>query len=799
MGVTLPDMTVGNTEKDSAEFGLNMAKFIESEWFYGNKPAYGERAQFYKELRDHYSGTVDVSDRKDKFIKNKDASTIGIDFTYQSQMPAIVNSALSGFSHNMFVTTFKGVDMNSQAERTNFRRQARKNMYGGDAAAKISEALQIDLMPKGYTPSSEEMLNLYMEMDYKPQNEVAAEIGVNAVYDVNNYDHIHRDLAIDGLLGGEFVAACHYDSEKGINIRYVPPERYITNRDTTNTSDNRGGIYHGEVMRVTISDIAKIAGGALTEDQLKELDDITGTSAGTMVEDYDATFNRVKDLDVEIFYFTFKTTRNRKYKKKYNKHGGYHYIRKNDDYELPVESRSTIFNSPYEVWYEGILVPNTNILLQYGLVDSMMRDPKNNRKAMPSYIYFKSKSESLGSRIMSKSDEIYSTTLKIRQLIQKIVPKGVAIDISVFKDIQMKNGQVLTVQQQYDIYMEDGNLLYEGRDLIDDDGLVQRPPIQDIPSSVDNGISQLMGYRESLRRELDILTGIDAVARGGAPSSRTSSDVYRGVLNAAKDSISDVYFGMMSVQKRLSEVILSRLQNASVYKNSRQFVENLLGEYTTDILAGVDKLKHSYFVLNVELLPTQEQKAKLSEDLQIALQAGTISASDKTEVEDVRNITFAKRLLRIKEKENLDRKAKEAADERNARMAEIQAKSQAQKEDIEFKARVEASVRMQELSAKGQIEMALKRADMSIESLKGQWAYTIANAGASNKWDLEKYKETAKDNRSRQEATQQGEILDRKDKGAAPKDFTLENAPNVVPNIEMPEAPNVAIENNENL
>lgn len=786
----MPNMTTGNTEKDSTEFGVKMGKFIESEWFYGANSSYNKRKAYYAELRDHLSGNVDVSDKRDMFIANKDASALGIDWKYQSQMPVIINSALSGFSHNMFTTSFKGVDLNSQKERTNFRKQARKNMYGADAAKYISESMGMDLMPKGYTPSSEERLNLYMEMDFKPQNETAAEIGVNAVFDINNYDHIHRDLATDMLLGGEIIGACHYDPDKGIRLRYVSPERFIQNNDVTMTSDNTGGVYYGEVMRVTIDDIHRMSGGKLTKDQLKELADKTSQSY-SYVDDYASFSGEMKEFELDVFYFTFKTTRDRIHKKKHNKHGSYKYVRKEDDYELPIESRSTIFNSPYEVWYEGIYVPSTNILLQYGVVDNMMRDPKNNRKALAPYVVYKSKTESLGSRVVSISDEIYRTAIRIRQLIQKMRPKGIAIDMSVFKDITMANGQKLTARQQYDIFMEDGNLLFNGKDLITDE-LETRKPIEDIPSSFDEGITKLMAYKQSLKEELDSLTGIDATARGVAPSSRTSSDVYRGVLNASKDSISDAYFGMMSFQKRVSEIVLSRLQNAAIYHNSRQFVENLLGEYTTDVLAGVEKLKHSYFVINVELLPTQEQKAKLSEDLGLALQAGTISAADKAEVEDVRNIKFAKRLLRIREKENLDRADKQRAEEQKGRMAEINAKTQAERESIQFKAQVDAAVEMQKINAKGQIDMTLKKADMTLESLKGQWAYTIANAGTANKWALEQFKETAKDNRSRQESTQQGEIMDRKEKGMPPKDFTMDNRPNVKPDIPMPQMPNVA-------
>src|SRR5690606_25846275 len=221
----------------------------------------------------------------------------------------------------------------------------------------------------------------------------------------------------------------------------------------------------------------------------------------------------------------------------------------------------------YEVWYESTYFPGTNIVINYQLMDNMLRDPRNRRKAIAPFIMYKLSSESIAQKIIDISDDIYITLIKLRQFVLKMKPKGYAIDIDALGSLELPDGSTLDPIKQVKIMRDDGDLLYSGSSLVDDQQNV-RLPIHDMPDSSGRELAELINVYNGLMQRLYDVTGINAQAAGGAPPPRTSSIVYEQTVSTSQKVVNNIFNGILSIQKRSSEAILSRLHAASVMKET---------------------------------------------------------------------------------------------------------------------------------------------------------------------------------------------------------------------------------------
>jgi hypothetical protein len=780
MSNNMPNMAVSNAEKDSYKFGLEFGRYIETQWMHGRRDINAERIRL---LRDHLEGTVNTDRFKPMFTTSEDASALNLDWTYQSDIPRFITSITEGFSYDMYRTYVKGIDAYSSKQRTQFKTEKTRDLYTKDVSAKLSDMFGEDFMPKGYQPKSLEELNIYMELEYKQGHEIALEIGIQKVMDVNDWREVFNHLVEELALIGRGVIKTEYDSDKVIKMRVVPYERMIHSIDLDNSRDRRGTYYFGEVRTLTVADVARLTGGNLTSEQLQQLAAMSKTDVRgyRSIDEFD---DDMLDKTVTVIQFCFNTHRDRIYKKKGNRHGKYKMLRKEDDWRPAEGSMAQLVNSPYEVWYEGTYVCGTDIMLTYGLMDNIARDPKSKRKALPPYAMYKLSTESIGSRIASICDDIYVTKIKIRQLQQKLRPSGVAIDIDGLSEVKLSSGQTISPIEQIRIFNEDGNLLYSGQNLIDEMG-GSRLPLKEIPGSTGQDLQQLVNIYNTYVNQLHEITGINQQAVGGAPPARTSSAVYQGTINSAQKVVNNIYNGMLNIQQRVAEVIVSRLQNAALRKDTKKIVDALLGEYTTDIISDMAQLHMYQYVLGVDVKPTDEERARLIQDLSLALQSGAISIVDKIDIENIDNIKLARQMIKIRDVERKKEAEKMEAIKTQNRVQEINAQKQAELEALKYKSAIETEQKLAEINAKGQITAFEWQARMQETSLKGQWDMEIAKIQSGAKYQLDSEKEDRKDKRQRELKTMESEMIEQRKGEASPKDFTEPDIPTLAapPNV----------------
>ncbi len=143
-------------------------------------------------------------------------------------------------------------------------------------------------------------------------------------------------------------------------------------------------------------------------------------------------------------------------------------IEKDETFNPPVEMMEEgnfeKIEKVIDVWYEGIMVMGTNILLQWKLSENMVRPKSASQHAIPNYVacaprMYKGAIESLCRRMIPFADLIQITHLKLQQVIARTVPDGVFIDADGLNEIDLGTGNAYNPEDALRLYFQTGSVI----------------------------------------------------------------------------------------------------------------------------------------------------------------------------------------------------------------------------------------------------------------------------------------------------------------------------------------------------
>jgi hypothetical protein len=252
---------------------------------------------------------------------------------------------------------------------------------------KRTQELILLLLDPDELPQTDEELALYMQLNYKPAIEIAEETAVNTMFDENHYDDIRKRLDYDLTVLGVAVAKHEFLPGAGIQIDYVDPANVVYSY--TEDPHFKDCFYWGEIKTVPIIELKKID-PTLTNVDLEEI-----SKYGDAWYDY---YNVAQYYDNDIFYrdtttlmyFNYKTTKEVVYKKKIKENGNISMVEKDDQFNPPEEMMEEgsfeKVSKTIDVWYSGVMVMGTNIILKWEMSENMVRPKSASQHAMPNYV-----------------------------------------------------------------------------------------------------------------------------------------------------------------------------------------------------------------------------------------------------------------------------------------------------------------------------------------------------------------------------------------------------------------------------
>jgi hypothetical protein len=760
-----PSQVAPDIEKVSQEYGLKVAKAIESEWFVRDGVTYrfaNNQDSFHK-LRMYARGEQSVQKYKDELSINGDMSYLNLDWKPVPIIPKFVDIVVNGIAERVY-------DIKAYSQ----------DPYGVDKRTKYMESLLIDMNnlklneevkafygegilqnPEELVPENKEELELHMQLTYKQAVEIAEEQALNVLLNGNKYELIRKRFYYDLTVLGIGAVKTGFNTSQGVTIDYVDPANLVWSFTQDPYFDD---IYYvGEVKVIPINELVK----QFPDLDQQELEEIAGQSfrkAGYYNSHHE--HDEIDKNQVQILYFNYKTYSKEVYKVKDTASGATKVIVKDESFnpivDAALEQRFGKLERQIEVLYEGALILGSDKLLKWELAKNMMRPKSDFTKVKMNYNIvaprmYKGKIESLVSRCTSFADMIQITHLKLQQVLSRMVPDGIFMDADGLAEIDLGNGTNYNPQEALNMFFQTGSII--GRSLtMDGDPNPGKVPIQEIQSGNGGGKLQslIQTYNYYLQMIRDV-TGLNEARDASTPDAKALVGIQKIAAANSNTATRHILKAGLYLTAEVCEALSLRISDIIEYSPTKDAFIQSIGAHNVATLEEMSNLHLYDFGIFLELEPDEEEKQLLENNIQMALTQQSIELEDAIDLRMIKNVKLANQLLKIRRK-----KKQERDQELQQRNIEAQAKANGEAQQMASQAEVQkqqAIIQMQTQLEQVKAKIAAQNLMQETQLKKELMAYEFElNQKLQQKQDqLVEQKENIKEDRKDQRVKLQGE------------------------------------------
>ena len=778
-----PDQVVPEEEKMSKEYGLQVAQAIEGEWFKNSsgQNRFINNFQNFNRLRLYARGEQPVQKYKDELAINGDLSYLNLDWKPVPILSKFVDIVVNGMTDKGYEIKSYAQDPYAIKERTNFAFNALRDIQHKESIDQLAQLTGRNFYkstnPKAL-PNDPEELELYLQLKYKQSVEIAEEEVINNVLDFNKYEETKKRLAQDLTVLGIGCVKTGFNLSEGITVDYVNPANIVYSyTDDPNFED----IYYvGEVKNMSLSEV-KRQFPWLTDKELEEIQKYPGRNSFT-----DSTWWAQSTKDqVQVLYFEYKTYQDQVFKIKQTDQGLEKTLEKPDTFDPPPNDNFERVSRSIEVLYSGAKVLGLgNNLLEWRLSENMTRPFGDTTKVNMNYVIsaprmYQGRIESLVSKTIGFADMIQLTHLKLQQVLARMVPDGVYLDVDGLAEVDLGNGTNYNPAEALNMYFQTGSIV--GRSLTQEGDLNRgKVPIQELQTS--NGMGKISSMIQTYQYYLQMIrdvTGLNEARDGTTPSKDALVGLQKLAAANSNTATKHILQSLMYLTVRVCENISLRVADMLNFPLTKQTLLSSINTFNTNTLDEIQKLSMHHFGIYLELEPEEEEKAALEQNIQIALQAGNIGLEDAIDLRQIKNNKLANQSLKLrqKKKQELDRAQQleniQAQAQANAESAEKAAMAEVQKQQ----AMAQTEIQIEKAKSQFEINKMEQEALIKKQLMAEEFNYDmqLAQIQAQAQQQKENAIEDRKDNRVKIQGTQQSELISQRQNDLLPKNFESDN------------------------
>ena len=776
-----PSQTVSDAEKLSYEYGLKVAKAIETEWFNNdrNLGKYKTNHNSFHNLRLYARGEQYVEKYKDELSINGDLSYLNLDWKPVPIISKFVDIVVNGIAERTYDIKAFSQSPNGIEKRTQYMEAILNDMQYKefDNFAAQSFGVNTRESQEKELPETTEELQLHMQLTYKQAVELAEEQALNVLFEGNNYELIKKRFYYDlTVLGIGAVKTC-FNTSEGVTIDYVDPANLVYSHTDSPYFDD---IYYvGEVKSIPVNELAKQF-PELTEGELQDI--MKNKSFNRNNNSTRFSIDKEDNNTVQVLYFNYKTYMNEVYKLKQTGTGGEKAIEKDDTFNPPEDMEggySRLLRS-IECLYEGAMILGTDKLLKWEMASNMMRPKSDYTKVKMNYAIvaprmYNGKIDSLVKRITGFADMIQLTHLKLQQVLSRMVPDGDYLDADGLAEVDLGNGTNYNPQEALNMFFQTGSVI--GRSFTSEGDMNPgKVPIQEITSGSGGNKMQalIQNYNYYLQMIRDV-TGLNEARDGSMPDKNALVGVQKLAAANSNTATRHILQAGLYLTAETAECLSLRISDVLEYSPTADAFIQAIGAHNVATLEEMSELHLYDFGIFIELMPDEEEKQILENNIQMALQQQSIELEDAIDLRETRNVRLANQLLKIrrKKKQERDRQLQleniQAQTQSNTEAAQAAAQAEVQKNQALNAGKAELMQVEAQLNAqKMQAEAQLKKELMGLEFQYNMQLKGLETEGLKQR---EKEKEDRKDERTKIQATQQSEMIDQRNSGKPPKNF----------------------------
>ena len=771
-----PSQVVPDAEKSSVEYGRQVAQAIEGEWWRqgGNGTRFATSFNRFHSLRLYARGEQPVQKYKDELAINGDMSYLNLDWKPVPVISKFVDIVVNGLSNKTFEIKAFAQDPVSLKKRTDYANAIMHDML----AQPYLQNLQANLGVNNYKsstptalPENQEELDLHMQLGYKQSIEIAEEEVIDNTLSKNRFENIKKRFNYDLVTLGIGAVKTDWNLANGVTIDYVDPARLIYSY----TEDpNFEDIYYvGEVKQLTIGEIAKKF-PHLSEQDLDRIQKTKG------VRNQLYGWQTYDENTIQVLFFEYKTYNTQVFKIKQGQYGLEKAIEKPDTFNPDPSDNFERVGRKIEVLYEGVKVIGNNELIEWRLSENMTRPFADTTKVEMSYAIcaprmYKGRIDSIVNRITGFADMIQLTHLKLQQVMARMVPDGVYLDMDGLAEVDLGNGTNYNPAEALNMYFQTGSIV--GRSLTQEGDMNPgKVPIQELQTSSGQGkIQSLISTYQYYLQLIRDVTGLNEARDGSMPDKDSLVGLQKMAANASNTATKHILQASLWLTLRTCENISLKIADSLSYPLTLNSLRSSISTYNVGTLQEIGNLNLHDFGLYLQLEPEEEEKAQLEQNIQMAIQQGGIDLEDAIDIRQIHNLKLANDLLKQK------RKKRQAMEQQQAQM-NIQAQADANAQTAERAAMAEvqkqealAAQNLNYEKAKNQFDIQRMQAASQIkqQEMQIQFEYDqkLKQMEVDQMIQREKYIEDRKDDRTRLEGTQQSKMIDQRKFDLLPTNF----------------------------
>ena len=652
-----PSQVVSDAEKASWEYGTQVGQAIEYEWF-GQGRTNGNRYltswnQFHQ-LRLYARGEQSIQKYKDELSINGDLSYLNLDWKPVPILSKFVDIVVNGISAKAYDIKAYAQDPSSIKKRTDYASMLYEDMVAKEYLDSLKQTLGIDLYQTpniDTVPESKDELELHMQLSYKQSVEIAEEEAIASVLAQNKFDLTRRRLNMDLTVLGMAVAKTSFNTAEGITVDYVDPAYVIYSYTEDPNFDDV--YYVGEVKSITIPELKKEFPN-ISEEELERIQKMPGNSQ------YITGWGNYDENTVQVLYFDYKTYHNQVFKIKETPQGLMKALEKPDSFNPPENDNFERVSRSIEVLYNGAKVLGSNEMIKWELAENMSRPTADTTKVEMNYALcaprmYKGRIESIVSKCIGFADMIQLTHLKLQQVLSRMVPDGVYLDMDGLAEVDLGNGTNYNPAEALNMYFQTGSIV--GRSLTQDGDMNPgKVPIQELNSS--SGQAKIGALIQTYQYYLQMIrdvTGLNEARDGTAMDKNSLVGLQKMAANASNVATRHINQSSLYITLKLAENIALKIADALEFPLTRSALQNSISTFNIKTLDEIVNLNLHDFGIFLELEPDDEEQAQLENNIQVALQQGGIDLEDAIDVRGIKNLKLANQMLKIKRKLKLNK------------------------------------------------------------------------------------------------------------------------------------------------
>jgi len=357
----------------------------------------------------------------------------------------------------------------------------------------------------------------------------------------------------------------------------------------------------------------------------------------------------------------------------------------------------------------------------------------------------------------------------------RLVPDGIYLDADGLAEIDLGNGTNYNPQEALNMFFQTGSII--GRSFTSDgDQNPGKVPIQEIQSG--SGGQKMQSLIQTYNYYLQMIrdtTGLNEARDAATPDKNALVGVQKLAAANSNTATRHILQAGLFLTQDTAESLSLRISDVLEYSPSKDAFVQKIGAHNVATLKEVAELHLYDFGIFLELMPDEEEKMMLENNIQMALQQQNIELEDAIDLREIKNVKLANQLLKIrrKKKQEKDQQIQErnmqlqSQTNQQAAQAAAQAEIQKQQAMMQSEAQLE-QVKAQLDTQKMQMEVEFKKQLMDHEFQMNMQLKQMEMNATSNR---EKTKEDRKDERTKIQASQQSELIDQRNNGKAPKNF----------------------------